>query len=159
MRPMRRQDRAVTDPEKIQNVIDRCSYCCLGLCDQGKPYVVPVNFGHTMENGRHCFYFHGAPEGRKIELVRETGWACIEMHEGYRLKKAELACSHTAAFRSVIASGPVSIVEDPEEKRQGLEQIMGHITGTKGWSYSEESLGKVCVYKLTVEELSCKEHL
>ena len=51
MRPMRRQDRAVTDPEKIQAVIDGCEICRLGFCDQGKPYVVPVNFGHAVENG------------------------------------------------------------------------------------------------------------
>ena len=51
MRPMRRQDRAITDPAKILGVIDACPYCHLGFSDQGKPYVVPVNFGHALEEG------------------------------------------------------------------------------------------------------------
>ena len=67
MRPMRRQDRAVTDPEKIQAVIDDCEVCRLGFQDGRGVYVVPVNFGHALENGRHIFYFHGAQEGRKLD--------------------------------------------------------------------------------------------
>ena len=52
MRPMRRQDRAVTDPEKIRAVIDACEVCRLGFQDGRGVYVVPVNFGHAMEDGR-----------------------------------------------------------------------------------------------------------
>lgn len=75
MRPMRRQDRAVTAPEKVRAVIDACEVCRLGLQDGRGVYVVPVNFGHTVEGGRHVFYFHGAAEGRKVDLVRRNGWA------------------------------------------------------------------------------------
>lgn len=55
MRPMRRQDRAVTAPEKVRAVIDACEVCRLGLQDGRGVYVVPVNFGHTVEGGRHVF--------------------------------------------------------------------------------------------------------
>ena len=124
MRPMRRQDREVTDPEKISAVIDACTHCRLGFCDQGRAYIVPVNFGHAVENGQHVFYFHGAPEGRKIDLIRETGWAGIEMDEGYQLHRAETACGHTAAFRSIIGGGPIVILEDSEEKRRALAGVL-----------------------------------
>ena len=92
MRPMRRQDRAVTDPEKIRAVIDACEVCRLGFQDGRGVYVVPVNFGHTVEGGRHVFYFHGAAEGRKVDLVRRNGWAGFELDTGYRLQGAEEAC-------------------------------------------------------------------
>ena len=85
MKPMRRQDRAVTAPEKIRAVIDACAVCRLGLQDGRGVYVVPVNFGHTVEGGRHVFYFHGAAEGRKVDLVRRNGWAGFELDTGYRL--------------------------------------------------------------------------
>ena len=42
MRPMRRQDRAVTAPEKVRAVIDACEVCRLGLQDGRGVYVVPV---------------------------------------------------------------------------------------------------------------------
>ena len=64
-----------------------------------------------------------------------------------------------ATFRSVIASGPVKILGTLEEKCRGLEKIMVHATGTGDWTFSEETLRKVCVCELTAEEISCKEHL
>ena len=159
MRPMRRQDRAVTDPEKIQAVIDDCQVCRLGFCDGGKPYVVPVNFGHAVEDGRHVFYFHGAAEGRKVDLVRRNGRAGIELDTGYRLQGAEAACGYTAAFRSVIGEGPIRVVEDPSEKRRGLTAIMRQSTGRADWTFPDAAVDAVCVLRLEAEALSCKEHL
>ena len=159
MRPMRRQDREVTDPEKINAVIDACTRCRLGFCDQGRAYVVPVNFGHAVENGRHVFYFHSAPEGRKIDLIRASGRACVELDTDYRLLRAETACGHTAAFRSVIGEGPIVILEDLEAKRRALSLLMAHTAGSDDWTFPEAALKAVCVYQLTAEELSCKEHL
>ena len=159
MRPMRRQDRAVTDPEKIQAVIDGCEICRLGFCDQGKPYVVPVNFGHAVENGQHVFYFHGAAEGRKVDLIRKNGWAGFELDSGYQLRPGETACAYTAAFRSVIGEGPICVVEDPSEKRRGLAAILRQSTGKADWEFPDAAVDTVCVCKLTAEALSCKEHL
>ena len=50
-------------------------------------------------------------------------------------------------------------MEAPEEKRAGLEAIMLQNTGRGRWEFSPEMLEAVCVFKLEVEELSCKEHL
>lgn len=159
MRPMRRQDRAVTDPEKISAVIGGCQVLRLGLRDGKGVYVVPVNFGHAVEDGRHVFYFHGAAEGRKVDLIRESGWACIEMEEGYRLQPADKACGYTAAFRSIIAEGPAVILETAEEKRAGLGAILRQSTGRADWEFPDAAVDAVCVCKLTAEALSCKEHL
>lgn len=159
MRPMRRQDRAVTDPEKIQAVIDACEVCRLGFQDGRGVYVVPVNFGHTVEVGRHIFYFHGAAEGRKVDLVRRNGWAGFELDTGYRLQGAEAACGYTAAFQSVIGEGPIRVVETAEEKRRGLTAIMRQATCRGDWTFPDAAVDAVCVLRLDAEELSCKEHL
>lgn len=156
---MRRHDREITDPEKINRIISACRCCRLGLCDGGRPYVVPLNFGHTVENGRHVFYFHGAAEGRKVTLLRRTGWAGFELDTGYRLHPAGTACGHSAAFQSVIGGGRVTFLEEPEAKRRALNCIMAHNTGREDWDFSEEAVRAVCVYRLEAEELSCKEHL
>ena len=158
MQPRRRQDREVTDPEKISRVIAACHCCRLGFCDQGKAYIVPLNFGYAVENGKYVFYFHGAKEGRKIDLIRKTGWAGFEMDTHYRLNPADQACGYSAAFQSVIGGGRVTFVEDLAGKRRGLELIMAHNTGTGGWDFPEEAVNATCIYKLEVEELSCKEH-
>ena len=159
MRPMRRQDRAVTDPEKIQAVIDDCEVCRLGFQDGRGVYVVPVNFGHAVENGRHIFYFDGAQEGRKLDLVRRNGRAGFELDTGYRLQGAGEACGYTAAFQSVIGEGPIRVVETAEEKRRGLAAIMRQATCRGDWTFPDAAVDAVCVLRLDAEELSCKEHL
>ena len=44
MRPMRRKDRAITDPAKIRAVLTECQVCLLGLRDGERVYVVTLNF-------------------------------------------------------------------------------------------------------------------
>lgn len=156
---MRRKDREITDQEKIDSIIRDCHCCRLGFCDQGKAYIVPLNFGFVRENDKRVFYFHGAKEGRKIGLIRQTGYAGFEMDTHYKLHESEKACGYSTRFRSVIGGGTVSIVEAAEEKQAGLEAIMLQNTGRDQWEFSHEMLAAVCVFKLEVEELSCKEHL
>ena len=156
---MRRAEREVTELNQLEEILRECQVVRIGAQDQEGLFVVPVNFGHAVEDGRHVFYFHGAGEGRKVDLIRQTGWACVEMDEGYQLHRAEAACGHSAAFRSIIAEGPVVILEDLEEKRHALALIMAHAAGSGDWEFPEAAARAVCVYKLTAEELSCKEHL
>lgn len=156
---MRRKDRAVTDPARIEEILSACQCCRLGLCDGERAYVVPMNFGYTCRNGDYTLYFHSAPEGRKIDLIGKTGWAGFEMDTNYQLHEAMLACGHSARFQSVIGGGQISFVEDSADKRVALEAIMRHVTGKGQWVFNEKMLRAVCVFRLDVEELSCKEHL
>ena len=47
---MRRRDREVTELNEIIHILDSGKVLHLGLVDQGKPYIVPVNYGYVMEN-------------------------------------------------------------------------------------------------------------
>ncbi|MCH5197311.1 MAG: pyridoxamine 5'-phosphate oxidase family protein [Oscillospiraceae bacterium] len=158
---MRRKDREVTDPKKIAEVISRCSCCRIGFYDDGEVYIVPLNFGYTAEDNKYTLYFHGAKEGRKIELIHKNPKIGFEMdtdHEVYALKEEALACEHTARFQSVIGNGIISMVTQAEEKKNGLSLIMEHNTGKRGWAFNEKMLNAVAVFKLEITNLSCKEH-
>ncbi len=63
---MRRKDREIIENSKIKEIISNCDCCRLGLNDNGKIYIVPLNFGFIEENGKYTFYFHGAKEGNLI---------------------------------------------------------------------------------------------
>ncbi len=106
---MRRKDREITDPDKIKKIISDSHCCRLGFCDEGKTYIVPMNFGFTEIQGRYVFYFHSAREGRKLDLIRKTGYAGFELDTNYQLKEAEVACDWTASFQSIIGSGKIEI--------------------------------------------------
>lgn len=156
---MRRTDREVKDPVQIRAVLEACQVMRIGLQDGARVYVVPLNFGFVETDGRWTLYFHGAKEGRKAELIARNGYAGFEMDTGYRVYGKETACSYTAAFQSIIGEGSVSAVEELEEKRTGLLSILRQATGKPTWTFDEKMLNAVQVFRLDVEELSCKEHL
>lgn len=156
---MRRKEREITDEEKLEEVIKACSCCRVGFYDEGQVYIVPVNFGYIKREGQYAFYFHGAQEGRKMDLIRKNPEVGFEMDTNYALKTAEAACGYSAYFQSIIGNGKVSIVEDAKEKEAGLRAIMEHMAGSGSWEFNEKMLAAVCVWKLEVEELTGKENV
>ena len=155
---MRRADREIKDPELIRKTIDDCSVCRIGFNDNGKVYIIPLNFGYICDEGGYTFYFHGAKEGRKNELASQSPCVGFEMDTDYRLNESEMACSFSARFRSIIGTGRISLVEDEDERRYGLDRIMHKATGRSGWNFDSAALAKTAVFRLRVSELSCKEH-
>ena len=155
---MRRNDREVTDYMKIENIISRCTCCRIGLQDEGEVYIVPLNFGYEAKDDTYIFYFHGAKEGRKIDLIGKNPIVGFEMDTNYALKEADQACGHSARFQSIIGNGVVSIVSETDEKKLGLSLIMEHNTGKQNWNFDEKMVNAVTVFKLEVTKMSCKEH-
>ena len=158
---MRRKDREITERQAIIDIIENCQCCRIGFQDDGEVYIVPLNFGFEYSEQRIVFYFHGAKEGRKIDLIAKSPHVGFEMdtnHEVYAKSNNGAACAYTARFQSVIGTGKVSMVCNVEEKKHGLLLLMKHTTQKCEWSFDEKMLNAVAVFKLEVEKLSCKEH-
>ena len=153
---MRRKDREVTDEAKIDSIIERSHCCRLGFYDGGEVYIVPLSFGYVKRDGKRFFYFHSASEGRKISLLPcNVG---IELDCGYELRTGNSPCDCTAAFSSVIGTGSAEIVTDPQEKLLGLQSLMEHTAGQENCQFRPEVLNAVCVFRVEVCRLSCKEN-
>ncbi len=156
---MRRNDREVTDKQTIIDIIESCQCCRIGFQDDSEVYIVPLNFGYEDNGQRLVFYFHGAKEGRKIDLIAKNPHVGFEMdtnHEVYIKNNNGTACTYTARFQSVIGTGKVSMVCDSNEKKHGLLLLMKHTTQKGEWSFDEKMLDTVAVFKLEAEKLSCK---
>lgn len=167
MHEMRRKDRAVTEEEKIRQLIRSCPCCRLGFYDikEQEPYILPMNFGYEEAAGVHFFYFHSAKSGRKLELLQlaetEQKKIAIELDRGYELITGDTACQYGMRFQSVMGTGSISILRTAEEKRRGLNCLMAHYSEKKDWNYPDAMLDQVCVFCLKVKasELSCKERV
>ena len=59
-------------------------------------------------------------------------------------------------YSSIVGYGTVSIVEDPDEKKNGLNQIMYHYTGKKDFSYKESTLARTTILRLEISEMTGK---
>lgn len=154
---MRRKDREITDIEQLLQVIDDCKVCRLAMWDEEGPYLVPLNFGCRYEEGRLELFFHSAAEGRKIRAIAGNPRVAFEMDSGHALIAGETACQFSYAYRSIIGTGTVELLEDPEAKRAALERIVEHQTGRQ-LAVPVEAASHVAVFRLTADGFTGKEH-
>ena len=155
---MRRNDREIIDiPEKLK-VLEKCKVCRLGLSDKERPYIVPLNFGYTFVDNKLTLYFHSANEGRKIDIMKSNNRACFEIDTDHQLIEGANACKCSYSYTSIIGVGLVEFINEPEEKAASLNILMKHQTGKDiQHSYSEEALASVTVFRMIVEEFTCKQ--
>lgn len=158
MREMRRQDRRITDPAMICAVLDKCRTLHLGLVEDGRVYIVPLNYGWTEENGRYILYAHSAAEGRKIDLIRGGADVGFEMETGVEYFDADTACGWGNRYESIIGEGRATLLSTPEEKRQALAAIMAHYSARRDYTFEDTMVDLVQVIKIDVTALSCKIH-
>jgi uncharacterized protein len=148
---MRRNDREIKDRIDINGIIKRCRVCRLAMCDDGQPYVVPLNFGY---DGRFL-YFHAAPEGRKTDIIKKNNRVGFEFDILHDIVAAQQACDWGAKYESVIGSGMAEIVDDLKEKKEALELIMRQY-GSATWDFPEDILKKTLIIRVSILEISGK---
>ncbi len=149
---MRRKDKEIKALEEIVEIIEKAPVLRLGLCKDDVPYVVPMNFGYR--DG--CLYVHCAREGRKMDMIRANPRVCFEIDTDLEVIRAEQPCDWGMRFASVIGFGTASVLEAPEDRRNGLDAIMEHY-GCGPWQpYSESILKHTAVIRVQVEEMTGK---
>ncbi len=134
-------------------VLDEARVCRLALCDDGLPYVVPVCYGYDGE----ALYFHSAPRGRKLEIIRRNPDVCFQVDVGAQLVREAAPCRCTMRYRSVIGYGRAHILADPAEKVAGLRALMDHYADGE-WEFSPDSVERVAVVRIDVDKLTGKSN-
>ena len=148
---MRRNEREIKDRKVIDGIIKRCRVCRLAMCDEGQPYIVPLNFGYD----GNFLYFHSAPEGQKIDIIKKNNRVGFEFDILHDIVTAEQACKWGAKYESVMGSGTAEIVDDLKAKKEALEWIMRQY-GNGAWDFKEEILKKTLVLRVRILEISGK---
>lgn len=156
---MRRKDREIVEATKILKIIADCYCLRIGYNDNGHVYIVPVNFGHTVENNTHIFFFHGAKQGRKYDLAQNNPCVGFELDTGYAPIRGEIACNYGSRYQSIIGEGTLTILTHEDERINALLHIMKQNTQKADWTFAENMLEKTAVFKLQVNSMQCKEHL
>ncbi len=153
---MRRRDRAVTDAKEITAILSACRVCHLAIPDGGVPYVVPLNFGFTLEHGVLTLYFHSAKQGRKLELLAANpcvGFAVSREMGGMR---ADAPCRSGSYFESVLGSGTAEILTDADEKCAALTRLMQHQFGENEIAFTHAQAEPVCMFRVISKSFQAK---
>jgi hypothetical protein len=149
---MRRVDREIKDRQAIEEILQGATVCRLGLCQHGVPYVVPVSFGYE----DNCLYLHSAPQGKKIEAIRENPRVCFEVDIDQEVVPGDSPCQWTVRYRSVIGLGKARLLEQVEEKRNALDIILAHY-GSGPFEYAQGDVDDVAVIEVQIDSLTGKQ--
>ena len=150
---MRRKDREVLDETKINEFIRNCDCCRIGFYDKenDEVYIVPLNFGYSNTDNKRVFYFHGAKEGRKIDLISKTKKVSFEMDTNHELIVGKMACNYSERYQCVMGTGLISFVKDNEEKALALNEIMFQNMGKKIGIFQKLCLMELQFLKLKLQ--------
>ena len=80
MQGMTKRELQITDLQQIRAILDTAKVLRLGLAVNNEPYVVPMNYGYTMEEGR-------------LTVTDESGFAF------------DVICNLTARQRAILLAG------------------------------------------------------
>ena len=152
---MRRSDREITDRREIAAILSRCRVCRLAMADEAGLYIVPLNFGWTLEGDRLTLYFHSAREGRKLRAIRQHPAVAFEMDGGHQLVEGPVPCAYGYRYESVTGAGRAEILEDPAEKRAALAILTRCVTG-KEFSFTDQMARSVAVIRITADWYTAK---
>ena len=151
-----KREREVTDINEIKEILDKSMIVHVGMIDGDEPYVVPMNYGYTLEDGELCIYLHGATVGRKIDIIKANPKVFFEMECDIAPFEGKVACQYGTTYASVMGLGKAEVLETPEEKIDGLVKFMKTQTG-KDFTFDEKMVSIVSVIKITAKDFTAKK--
>ena len=155
MQGMTKRERQVTDPEQILHILDTAKVLHLGLAVNNEPYVVPMNYGYTMEDGKLTLYLHSAVRGRKLDMVQANPNVFFELDCDQMPFEGRVPCQYGLVYSSIMGRGQAHIVEDVEEKKQAMTILMKTQTG-KDFTFEDRLVSIVAVIRIDVSEYTAK---
>ena len=155
MQGMTKRERQVTDPEQILHILDTGKVVHLGLSVNDEPYVVPMNYGYTMEDGKLTLYLHSAVRGKKLDMIRANSKVFFEIDCDRMPFAGRVPCQYGMVYSSIMGRGTATLVEDVEAKKQAMTILMKTQTG-KDFSFNDRLVSIVTVIRIDVSEYTAK---
>ena len=152
-RSMRRA-RLALDERECEEILKRGKYGVLAVQgDEGYPYTVPLNY--VFVDG--AIYFHSAKEGHKIDAITREAKASFCVVD----KSAVVPELFATAYKSVIAFGRASFVDDGEEKTAVLHTFIDRFAPGRqeaGERFIHGAYEKTQIIRIDVEQITGKAY-
>lgn len=134
--------------DRLEEIIKKCQVCTVAMVDQGKPYIVSMNFGYHEKT----VYLHSDGEGHKIDVLKMNNNVSIMFYTDTDVfaRDEHIGCSWRMRYRSVVINGKLEFIEDFNQKKQALDVMMRNFTEIN-IKYSKPAIDNVLVMKVPVE--------
>ena len=155
MQGMTKRERQITDPVQIRHILDTAKVLHLGLAVNDEPYVVPMNYGYTEEEGKLVLYLHSALKGKKLDMMGSNPNVFFELECDRMPFEGKLPCQYGLVYSSIMGRGKARIIDDVEEKMKAMSVLMKTQTG-KDFTFNAQLVSIVAVIRIDVEEYTAK---
>jgi nitroimidazol reductase NimA-like FMN-containing flavoprotein (pyridoxamine 5'-phosphate oxidase superfamily) len=154
-RLVREAHRAIYDREVIYKILDEAFVCHVGFASEGQPFVIPTMFARIDE----AIYFHGSAASRMLRGLTGGLPVCITVTLTDGLVLARSVFNHSMNYRSVVALGKATLIDDPAKKLQALQGFTEKLIPGR-WNDArqpnEKELKATSILKLPLTEVSAK---
>ena len=154
-RVVREAHRAVCDRDAIYQILDEAFVCHVGFTADGQPFVIPTMFARVGDN----LYFHGSAASRMLRSLAAGTPVCITVTLLDGLILARSVFNHSMNYRSVVALGQATLIDDPTEKLRALQAFTEKLIPGR-WNDArqpnEKELKATSILKLPLTEASAK---
>ena len=155
MKGMTKRELQINDEGRIRGILDTAKVLHLGLAVDNEPYVVPMNYGYVMENGKLVLYLHSAVRGKKLDMIRQNPRVFFALDCDRIPFEGEKPCQYGLSYASVMGRGSAHIVEDVEEKKRAMSVLMKTQT-EKDFTFEDRLVSIVAVIRIDVAEYTAK---
>ena len=153
---MRRKDRQITEIEAIRAILDKAKVLHLAMIDGARPYVVPMNYGYALADGRLTLYLHGAKEGRKLDVLQQNDRVAFVLETNVsQVSGGDIPCKYGEAYASVMGEGTAVLLDDPVQKIEALQILMKTQTGRE-FAFTPAMAESVAVIRVNVDSFTAK---
>lgn len=154
-RVVREANRAVYDREAIYKILDEGFVCHVGFAAEGQPFVIPTMYARVGD----AIYFHGSAASRMLRGLSAGLPVCITITLADGLVLARSVFNHSMNYRSVVALGQATLIDDPDEKLHALQALTEKLIPGR-WNDArqpnERELKATSILKLPLTEVSAK---
>ena len=147
--------REMNDEESVKSILDAGFLCHVAFQHQGQSMMIPTAYGRKDED----IYLHGSTKNFMLNQILDGQTICISVThlDGIVLAKSLF---HTSVnYRSVILYGKAVLVEDENERIEGMKVITENIIKGR-WDEvtlgTESQLKATMVIKFSIEKASAK---
>jgi len=95
-------------PAEMHALLQRQSFGHLGCANDGRPYVVPMNYAY---DGKELYFF--TTEGMKTQFIATNPKVCLQVEE----------VTDSTHWRSVMVIGQAERLTDSDEMERGMKLI------------------------------------
>jgi uncharacterized protein len=154
-RIVREPIRAVYDRDAIYKILDEGFVCHVGFTVDRQTFVIPTMYARVGD----AIYFHGSAASRMLRGVSAGLNVCITVTLTDGLVLARSVFNHSMNYRSVVALGNATIVDEPAEKLTTLRAFTEKILPGR-WKDArqpnEKELKATSILRLPLNEVSAK---